>query len=98
VAGRGWAGPGKAGMAERKSHWCLAHQGRLKWPRNARGGAAPRKGLEQKDGTMAWSIDNMRQNHPELIVRDLAPEISPERVRRVLKCRGVISGFGFDGC
>ncbi len=34
-------------------------------------------------------IDNMRQNHPELVVRDLAPYVACDITRRVLKNRGV---------
>jgi|GEM_PF-3211155 hypothetical protein len=34
-------------------------------------------------------INNYRQNHPELIVRDLSKLVDPEIVRHVLKYRGV---------
>jgi hypothetical protein len=34
-------------------------------------------------------INNLRQNHPELIVRDLAPFVDGDVVRQVLKYRGV---------
>jgi len=34
-------------------------------------------------------INNFRQNHPELIVRDLAPFVDADIVRQVLKYRGI---------
>jgi len=34
-------------------------------------------------------INNMRQNHPELIVRDLSTYVSPDITRQVLLYRGV---------
>src|SRR6266566_3520257 len=38
---------------------------------------------------LSGDINNLRQNHPELIVRDLADTVAPEMVRQVLKERGV---------
>ena len=38
---------------------------------------------------MIADINNERQNHPELIVRDLQPYLPPDLVRETLKRRGV---------
>lgn len=38
---------------------------------------------------MKIDINNMRQNHPELIVRDLSGYVSPEITRQILLYRGV---------
>ena len=38
-------------------------------------------------------INNLRQNHPELIVNDLKSFVPPELIRQVLKYRGVNKWF-----
>ena len=38
---------------------------------------------------MIADINNERQNHPELIVRDLQPYVSPNLMRETLKRRGI---------
>jgi hypothetical protein len=42
-----------------------------------------------KEGNNVADIDNYRNNHPELVVRDLREYVDPQLVRQVLKFRGV---------